>query len=113
MSADEPGAKLDPVIHPVNRLRICAALKSAGAVEGDGPDRDMRFSALRDLVGLSDATLSKQLGALETHNYISRHREYGASRAKDTVWVSLTATGAGVLSSHLCALQEIAKLAED
>lgn len=113
MNSREAGTELDPVIHPVSRLRICAALKSAGATEGDGPDREMRFAGLRDLVGLSDATLSKQLGVLEDHGYISRHREYGSSRARDTVWVALTAAGANALSSHLRALREIADLAEE
>lgn len=99
---------LDPVIHPINRLRICAALNSAGALEGDGPDREMKFAVLRDLVNLSDATLSKQLGALESAGYVNRHREYGSSRAKDTVWISLTATGAGAFRRHLAALRHIA-----
>lgn len=101
------------MIHPVNRLRICAALKSAGAVDIQGSQRQMRFAALRDLVGLSDATLSKQLGALESHGYVSRHREYGSSRARDTVWVVLTSTGNTALSTHLHTLRKIADLAED
>lgn len=104
---------LDPVIHPINRLKICATLKSAGAVEGDGPDREMKFAVLRDLVMLSDATLSKQLNALQSHGYISRHREYGSSRSKDIVWVSLTARGAGALTVHLHALRELAELSDD
>lgn len=113
MNRHEPSAELDPVIHPVNRLRICAALKSAGAVDAHGSHRQMRFAALCDLVGISDATLSKQLGVLESHGYISRHREYGSSRAGDTVWVRLTGTGSSALSRHLRALRTIADLAEN
>lgn len=108
----EPGRTLDSVIHPLNRLRICAALRAAGAVEGDGAGREMRFAALREVTGLSDATLSKQLGVLESHGYLSRHREYGSSRAKDTVWVALTAAGDAALQAHLAALREIAGPAE-
>lgn len=99
---------IDPVIHPVNRLRICIGLRAAGATEGrEGPDREMRFSVLRDLTGLTDATLSKQLTALEAHGYVTRHREYGSSRAEDSVWVSLSAAGVHALEQHLAGLQEI------
>ena len=106
-------SELDPVIHPINRLRICATLKAAGAVEGGGVDLEMRFAALRELTQLSDATLSKQLGVLESHGYITRHREYGSSRANDTVWVALTATGDAALQRHLAALREIAEVAHN
>lgn len=102
-------ATLDPVIHPINRLRICAALDAAGATEGERHvDREMKFAVLRDLTDLSDATLSKQLGVLESHGYVRRYREYGSSRAKDTVWVSLTEAGGRALRGHLAALRQIA-----
>ena len=102
-------ATLDPVIHPISRLRICAALDAAGATEGERHvDREMKFAVLRDLTDLSDATLSKQLGVLESHGYVRRFREYGSSRAKDTVWVSLTEAGGRALREHLAALRQIA-----
>ncbi|PHP52295.1 transcriptional regulator [Actinomyces ruminis] len=102
---------LDPVIHPLNRLRICATLKSVGAVN-DGAlvwtGTEMKFSALRDAVGLSDASLSKQLKALEEADYIRRHRDYGVVRAMDVVWVSLTPRGLKAFDDHIAALREIA-----
>lgn len=98
---------IDPVIHPINRLKICAVLSAAGAVESD-VRYEMRFSALRDAVDVTDATLSKQLGALEDAGYITRFREYGASRAKDVVWVTLTAKGKEAFDGHVAALREIA-----
>lgn len=102
-------AEIDPVIHPINRLRICAALDAAVTTEDERlPDREMKFAVLRDLTELSDATLSKQLGVLESHGYVRRFREYGSSRAKDTVWVSLTKAGACALRGHLAALSQIA-----
>ncbi len=73
----------------------------------------MKFAVLRELTELSDATLSKQLGALESHRYITRHREYGSTRAKDTVWVALTTTGDTALKRHLAALREIAEMTKD
>ncbi|WP_115685970.1 transcriptional regulator [Corynebacterium senegalense] len=98
---------LDPVIHPINRLTICAALNAAGAVEGD-TRYEMKFARLREITKLSDATLSKQLGALEQAGYVTRFREYGSTRAKDTVWVTLTVQGQQALEGHLAALREIA-----
>lgn len=104
-----PGrAGLDPVLHPDHRLRICAALGTAGAVEGEGPDREMKYAVLRGLVGGSDATLSQQLDVLESHGYATRHREYGSRRAKDTVWIALTVRGNRELDAHVRALRKIA-----
>ena len=98
---------IDPVIHPINRFKICATLSAYGAVEGE-IRKEMKFSALRDKVQISDATLSKQLSALEEAGYISRFRDYGTTRAKDTVWVMLTAQGKGAFDNHLATLRELA-----
>ncbi|RNE49422.1 transcriptional regulator [Corynebacterium alimapuense] len=100
--------EIDPVLYPINRLRICTALKAAGATEGGGVDREMKFTVLQELATLSDAELSEQLGELQSHGYITRHREYGSSRPKDTVWISLTAVGDAALTKHLSALRSIA-----
>lgn len=100
-------SELDPVIHPLNRFKICAVLNAAGAVEG-AINKEMRFAAIRDKVNQSDATLSKQLSALEKEGYISRFREYGSSRGKDTVWVMLTAKGKAAFDSHLAELKTLA-----
>lgn len=104
----EAVALIDPVIHPLNRLKICAALRAGGATEGT-TRREMKFSRLRDITELSDATLSKQLTVLEEHGYVSRFREYGSSRAKDTVWVTLTRAGEQALEGHLEALNRYAE----
>lgn len=99
---------IDPVIHPLARLKICAALYSAGAVEKQTSRHEMRFSSLREKTDLSDSALSKQLDRLEEHGYVTRFREYGSTRAKDTVWVTLTAAGAQAFKNHTAALREIA-----
>ncbi|MDU0348539.1 transcriptional regulator [Actinomyces sp. MRS3W] len=103
---------LDPVIHPLGRLRICATLRSVGAVNNGGEvwtGTEMKFSALRDAVGLSDASLSKQLTALENAGYVRRHRDYGVMRSLDVVWVSLTPSGLKAFEEHVAALREIAE----
>ena len=68
----------------------------------------MKFAVLRDRTELSDATLSKQLGALESAGYVTRFRQYGTSRAKDSVWVALTESGKAAFGGHLAALKELA-----
>ena len=100
--------ELDPVIHPLNRFKICATLTAFGATQGGEVNREMKFAVLRDRTELSDATLSKQLGALESAGYVTRFREYGTSRAKDSVWVALTESGKAAFGGHLAALKELA-----
>ena len=99
------GPVLDPVIHPLGRLRVCAALRSVGAVQGRA---QMRFAQLREAVGVSDSALSKQLTALERAGYVRRQRSYGLARSEDVVWVALTPAGLEAFESHLGALREIA-----
>ncbi|MGV0369459.1 transcriptional regulator [Corynebacterium aurimucosum] len=103
MSREAPNQspELDPVIHPINRLRICATLHSAGATDG----RQMKYSTLAELTELPADTLSKQLKHLEDRGYISRAREYGSTRAKDTVWVTLTEAGTQAYVQHVEALK--------
>lgn len=59
-------------------------LNAAGATQGE-VHREMKFATLRDHLGVSDATLSKQLGYLENADYVHRNREYGVSRDRDVV----------------------------
>lgn len=99
--ASSQAPELDPVIHPINRLRICATLYSAGATDG----RQMKYSTLAELTELPADTLSKQLKHLEDRGYISRAREYGSTRAKDAVWVTLTEAGAQAYAQHVEALK--------
>ena len=97
---------LDPVVHPLGRLRVCAALRSVGAVQGRA---QMSFAKLREAVGVSDSALSKQLTALERAGYARRRRSYGLTRSEDVVWVALTPAGLAAFESHLAALREIAE----
>ncbi|MCQ9677115.1 transcriptional regulator [Corynebacterium sp. BF-R-2] len=94
-------AKLDPVIHPINRLKICATLFSAGATNG----RQMKYSLLAEFTELPADTLSKQLKHLDDNGYTTRTREYGSTRAKDAVWVALTETGTQAYTQHVKALK--------
>ncbi|MEJ5927507.1 transcriptional regulator [Corynebacterium sp. H128] len=96
--------ELDPIIQPLARTKIMATLHAVGAVP---KHNEMKFARLRELLDVSDATLSKNLGELEKAGYISRFREYGSTRAKDTVWVSLTEAGARSYQEHVAALKKL------
>lgn len=65
------------------------------------------FSKLKVLTNLSDSALSKHLSTLEGAGYITRRREYGSSRAKDTVWVALTNEGRTAYADHIAALRAL------
>ena len=86
----------DPTIHAPNRLRICGAL--AGAEE-------LEFGTLRDLLGLSDSALSKQLTVLVDAGYVAERRAVRDSRKR--LWVGLTAEGRGAFRGHVAALRDI------
>ena len=93
---EDAGPELDPVIHPAHRLRICAALVDATEVE---------FATLREVVGVSDSVLSKQLTALAAAGYVEQRRAARAGRQR--VWVRLTGVGRAAFTAHVVALRAI------
>lgn len=92
---------LDPVIHPLPRLRICALLD---------PVTEEEFAALRDLLTTSDSALSKQLAALADAGYVSQRRAVRAGRSR--VWVQLTPAGRRAFHGHMVALGDLAQAAD-
>jgi len=89
-------AQLDPVIHPIHRLRICATLDNGTAVE---------MAVVKEVTGLSASALSKQVTALVEAGYVTQERSGRDSRR---IWLSLTAPGRAAYRDHVRALQEIA-----
>jgi DNA-binding MarR family transcriptional regulator len=87
--------QLDPLIHPTNRLRVCAALAAAGRVE---------FSLVQQAVGLSASALSKQVHALTGAGYVTQSRGVADSRR---IWLRRTPAGRQAYRSHLAALQAL------
>lgn len=96
------GVQFDSVIHPEQRMRICAFLL---------PNEEVAFSILRDSLGLSESALSRQLKILVAANYATVRREKGVPRPR--AWVSLTPQGRQATRSHLAALRQIASDAEN
>lgn len=88
-------AALDPVIHPMHRLQICAMLDAGTTLE---------TSVIKDQLGLSASALSKQVAALIDAGYVRQDRSGADSRK---VWLSLTKTGSAAYRGHVAALQAI------
>lgn len=92
-------AELDPVIHPVHRLQICALLANAD---------EMEFALLREELGVSDSVLSKQLKYLDEASYLKVRKVPSSGRPRS--WYSLSRAGLAAFHSHLAALRSIASL---
>ena len=90
-------AKFDSLIHPEQRLRICAFLL---------PAEQVVFGTIRDELGCSDSVLSKHLKTLAEAGYVETMKEADVPRPR--TWVSLTAPGREATRGHLAALQELA-----
>jgi DNA-binding MarR family transcriptional regulator len=86
----------DEVVHAPQRLRICAMLSAAQAVE---------FGVLQERLGLSKSALSKHLSHLVDAGYVTQERAVRNGRSR--LWLSLTRTGARAYAGHVRALQEI------
>jgi DNA-binding MarR family transcriptional regulator len=92
--------RLDPVIHPPNRLQICAFL---------APLEEAEFLVLRDALAVSDSVLSKHLSQLEEVGYVALRK--AASNGRQRTWVQLTAKGRRAFRSHVDVLHQLASIA--
>ncbi len=94
-------AHFDDVIHAPLRLRICGLLRRVDHLD---------FTALREALDVSDATLSKHLKTLVTANYVVSNKTASAERgdARRIMWLALTQAGKSTFDAHVRALQEIA-----
>jgi DNA-binding MarR family transcriptional regulator len=99
MSRNATGPTFDEVIHPPNRLRICALLAVAGSVE---------FATIRDSLGVADSVTSKQLKILADAGYVTISKPSGTGGRVKT-WVSLTREGRQAFRNHIAMLQQIAE----
>lgn len=92
-----PRERLDEVIHQPVRFSIAAALAAADELE---------FGFVRDVVDVSDSTLSKQATVLEQAGYVAVRKGYVGKRPR--TWLSLTAAGRAAFQAHVATLREIA-----
>ncbi|WP_055426603.1 transcriptional regulator [Bifidobacterium aesculapii] len=96
---DTPEPVFNEIIHAPVRLRICGLLDTC---------ETMRFDALRDTIGISDATCSKHLKTLADHGYVTLDKRSGeGGKAYKVTWVKLTDEGAAAFRAHVAALRAI------
>lgn len=88
--------QFDPVIHPPNRLQICAMLAAVNSAE---------FATVRDALGVSDSVLSKHVRQLEEAGYVRIEKATVASRVR--TWLKLTGEGRRAFAAHLDALERL------
>ena len=86
--------QLDPIIHPPNRLHICAFLS---------PLEEAEFHVIRKAIDVSESVFSKQIAQLVQADYVTVRQ--GAIQGRARKWAALTKTGRAALSKHLEALR--------
>jgi len=91
-----PRHRLDSQLSGAVRLSIMATLVTV---------EDIEFGALRDVVEVTDSTLSKQLAALESIDYVQIKKGYYGKRPR--TWVSCSATGRRSYDNHVRALEQV------
>jgi DNA-binding MarR family transcriptional regulator len=89
-------AAFDEVIHAPNRLRITAALSAVVSAD---------FSAIRDLLSVSDSVLSKQVKPLSEAGYVDVTKTVINSHVRTSL--TLTVKGRKAYRGHIEALREL------
>ncbi|GAA3389024.1 winged helix-turn-helix domain-containing protein [Cryptosporangium minutisporangium] len=97
MTEAHPRHSLDPLIHRPVALSIVAALDAVDEAD---------FATVRDLVLVSDSTLSKQVAALEAAGYVAVRKTFVGRRGK--TYLSMTPAGRNAFRAHMDALLKIA-----
>lgn len=100
MTGEPIADDVDPLIHEIARLRICATLAATTAVEA---------RTIRAATGISDSALSKHLRRLADAQYISQTLGEPHGPGRPRTWVSLTERGRTAYMRHLAALQRLAQ----
>lgn len=100
MTAEQAGPTLNPLIHELPRLRICATLAATTAVES---------RVLKETAGLSESALSKHLKRLAEAGYVDQRAGSPKGLGRPPTWVSLTDQGRSAYELHLAALLAIAR----
>ncbi|WP_035845658.1 transcriptional regulator [Kitasatospora azatica] len=87
---------VDELIHHPTRLALVGFLSGCHEAE---------FAAVRDYCGISDASVSRIVAALEPAGYVHVRKGYVGKRPR--TWLSLTPEGRSALAAHLAALRAI------
>ncbi len=90
---------LDTIIHQPVRLRVMAALTALP------PDAQMEFTALRDLLDVTDGNLGAHLRKLEDAHYIEVEKKFVGR--KPHTYLAATEAGREAFRRHVKALETI------
>ena len=94
-------AALNETIHQPVRLRIMAALVTLG------PDEEVDFTYLRNLLEVTDGNLGAHLRKLEDSGFININKLF--VERKPRTFISASTEGRKVFDEHVAALEEILK----
>jgi DNA-binding MarR family transcriptional regulator len=97
----EPVPDIDDLVHQRVRLSILTVLTEAQLAD---------FTTLRDILGLSDGNLSRNLTLLEEHGHVEVEKRFEGRRPR--TWVRITPTGAAALDREVAALRDIVRRVE-
>jgi len=92
-------AELNELIHQPVRLRIMAALMALPS------GSQMEFTALRDLLGVTDGNLGAHLRRLEDAGYIVVGKAFVGRKPR--TYIAVTPMGQRAFENHVRALEEI------
>jgi DNA-binding MarR family transcriptional regulator len=94
-------AELNEIIHQPVRLRIMAVLVTLG------PEEEVDFTYLRDLLDVTDGNLGAHLRKLEESGYITINKLF--IDRKPRTFISASTAGRKVFKEHVAALETILK----
>lgn len=92
-------SSLNSLIHQPVRLQIMAALVALPE------EAEMEFTALRDLLGLTDGNLGAHLRKLEEAGYVALNKTFVARKPR--TYITVTAAGRTAFNEHVAALQAL------
>ena len=93
--------KLNKIIHQPVRLRIMAALVTLG------PNEEVDFTYLRNLLEVTDGNLGAHLRKLEESGFITVNKLF--VERKPRTFISASAEGRKAFNEHVAALESILK----
>jgi DNA-binding MarR family transcriptional regulator len=94
-------AVLNEIIHQPVRLRIMAALVTLG------PEEEVNFTYLRNLLNVTDGNLGAHLRKLEESGFINVNKTF--VERKPRTFISANSEGRKVFNEHVAALEAILK----
>lgn len=94
-------AVLNEIIHQPVRLRIMAALVTLG------PEEEVNFTYLRNLLNVTDGNLGAHLRKLEESGFINVNKTF--VERKPRTFISTNSEGRKVFNEHVAALEAILK----